>query len=77
MSLGLKTLGDIPSELWSNYTKNTSRTVKVLDIHSLLCFAVIVLVKATFFINTGVSQFANDASFLMALGSLILTGNRR
>lgn len=66
---------DIRDELFANYMRETPKTIKILDIHSLLCFALVLVVKGTYFLNPGISQFANDATFLMALGSMIMTGN--
>ena len=77
MDFSARTIFSIKDELWTNYLKKTPKTIKILDTHSFLCFVVVLLVKGTIFFNAGINQFSNDASFLMALGSMIMTSKPR
>ena len=74
MEYTLDTIFDIKDELWGNYKKHTPKTIKILDIHSLLCFLIVLAVKGTTFVNKGLNPYSSDSAFLMALGSMIMTG---
>ena len=76
MDFSLDTIFSIKNELFYNYRKQTPNTIKILDTHSLICFLIVCIVKGTMIFNNGINQFSNDASFLMALGSMIMTSKR-
>ena len=69
----LDTVVDILSELKNNYQVKTPRIIKLLDIYIIFCVIIGFLVRLCRVLNPNVCQFANDASFVMAMGSAILT----
>lgn len=64
---------EIFEELKYNYKKKTKKTIMMLDLYSCFCFIVTILISGCKAINPGMNEFASDAGFLTALGSMILT----
>merc|ERR1711957_499335 len=69
----LDTVIETVSEIKENYTAKTPRIIKLLDLYIIFCLVVSVFVRLCRVLNPNVSQFANDASFVMAAVSAILT----
>ena len=71
----LDTVIEIVSEIKHNYTQKTPKIIKLLDSYIVFCLAVSILVRLTRVFNPNINQFANDASFVTAGGSAVLTSN--